>query len=176
MRNVDEGIIQKIIIPETNPAPNPEPSPRPKKRIVDCKCDAQLLNEIQLKVRKSTALTCLKRTQFIRTLQVNGIHNKREYSNYTNSHIDNNFPTDPFTKFRDFKWEETYVDIAPYYTKSEYITRLQRFEGNDMEIDALREDHEELLEYLCKKDTKIPDSYPWYYYGGDNPNEWVIFD
>ena len=87
---------------------------------------------VQLKVRKSTDLNSLKRPPFIRTLQINRIHNKREYSNYIHSHIDNNFPTDPFTKFPDFKWEETYVDIAPYYTKSEYITRLQELEREDM--------------------------------------------
>lgn len=94
-------------------------------------------------------------------LMRNDIHNYKDYINYQKNKI-LNLPANLFEKFPNFKFIDTYrINECPYYNKKECLKVIKKYED---ELTLIFDDDEK-LEYLCKKDKKIPNECLWHFYG-----------
>jgi superfamily II DNA or RNA helicase len=99
--------------------------------------------------------------QIVIQLMRNDIHNYKDYINYQKNKI-LNLPSNLFEKFPNFKFSDTYrKGECPYYNKKECLKIIKKYE----EELTLIFDDDEKLEFLCKKDKKIPNECLWHFYG-----------
>ena len=106
----------------------------------------------------------------------NDIHNYGIYLNYIKDNIQLKFPENLFEIYPLFDFNKTYkFNSSPYYSREECIKKIKIYQDDllfEEELD--KEDNIELLNFLVKKDEKIPNECLWTYYGG-NKEDFIIF-
>jgi hypothetical protein len=112
----------------------------------------------------------------IRQLKYNDINNYSKYLKYINENPKLNFPEKLFEIYPLFNFNETYKNnSSPYYSREECIKMIKIYEEDLIFEDEMdKEDNIDLLEFLIKKDKKIPNECLWFYYGG-NKKDFIIF-
>jgi superfamily II DNA or RNA helicase len=112
----------------------------------------------------------------IRQLKYNDINNYSKYLKYINENPKLNFPEKIFEIYPLFNFNETYKNnSSPYYSREECIKMIKIYEEDLIFEDEMdKEDNIDLLEFLIKKDKKIPNECLWFYYGG-NKKDFIIF-
>lgn len=103
-------------------------------------------------------------------LMNNNIHNYKSYIEYISleENKELNLPLELFKLYPNFNFNNTYKNnTSPYYNRDECIEAIKRYMDDFMEDEDInKEDNEDILEYLHKKDKKIPNHPLNYYYGG----------
>jgi superfamily II DNA or RNA helicase len=103
-------------------------------------------------------------------LMNNNIHNYKSYIEYISleENKELNLPLELFKLYPNFNFTNTYKNnTSPYYNRDECIEAIKRYMDDFMDDDDInKEDNEDILEYLHKKDKKIPNHPLNYYYGG----------
>ena len=103
-------------------------------------------------------------------LMNNNIHNYKSYIEYISleENKELNLPLELFKLYPNFNFNNTYKNnTSPYYNRDECIEAIKRYMDDFMDDDDInKEDNEDILEYLHKKDKKIPNHPLNYYYGG----------
>jgi superfamily II DNA or RNA helicase len=111
-----------------------------------------------------------------RQLKFNDIHNYNDYLIYIKENPKLNYPEKLFEMFPSFDFNDTYnKNSSPYYSREECIKKIKIYEDDlifEEEID--KENNGELLDFLIRKDEKIPNECLWFYYGGDK-KDFIIF-
>jgi superfamily II DNA or RNA helicase len=112
----------------------------------------------------------------IRQLKYNDINNYSKYLKYIKENPKLNFPEKLFEIYPLFNFNETYKNnSSPYYSREECIKMIKIYEEDLIFEDEMdKEDNIDLLEFLIKKDKKIPNECLWFYYGG-NKKDFIIF-
>ena len=114
--------------------------------------------------------------EIIRQLKYNDIHNMNKYMIYINENKQLNLPENLFEDFPSFNFNETYKNnSSPYYSREECIENIKNLQ-NDLifEEDIDKENNMDLINFLIKKDDKIPNECLWNFYGGDK-EDFIIF-
>jgi len=112
----------------------------------------------------------------IRQLKYNNIHNYSKYSKYIKDNELLKLPEKLFEVYPSFDFNETYINnSSPYYSRKECIEMIKKYQDDLIFEDEMdKENNNELLEFLIKKDKKIPNECLWMYYGGDK-KDFIIF-
>jgi superfamily II DNA or RNA helicase len=111
-------------------------------------------------------------------LMNNNIHNYKSYIEYISleENKELNLPLELFKLYPNFNFNNTYKNnTSPYYNRDECIEVIKRYMDDFMDDDDInKEDNEDILEYLHKKDKKIP-NYPLNYYYGGLISDFLLF-
>ena len=111
-------------------------------------------------------------------LMNNNIHNYKSYIEYISleENKELNLPLELFKLYPNFNFTNTYKNnTSPYYNRDECIEAIKRYMDDFMEDEDInKEDNEDILEYLHKKDKKIP-NYPLNYYYGGLISDFLLF-
>lgn len=111
-------------------------------------------------------------------LMNNNIHNYKSYIEYISleENKELNLPLELFKLYPNFNFNNTYKNnTSPYYNRDECIEAIKRYMDDFMDDDDInKEDNEDILEYLHKKDKKIP-NYPLNYYYGGLISDFLLF-
>ena len=111
-------------------------------------------------------------------LMNNNIHNYKSYIEYISleENKELNLPLELFKLYPNFNFNNTYKNnTSPYYNRDECIEAIKRYMDDFMEDEDInKEDNEDILEYLHKKDKKIP-NYPLNYYYGGLISDFLLF-
>ena len=172
LRLVDRNVMQRIRAPvQRNRKPGEPMVPIPFR---ECDTDNALLDKIRLRLRKSTDLSRLRVETLVAHLGRCDIHTFEAYQAHCRANQDLGFPANPYLRFgKEFSWESTYLGETPYYSSEEWTDAVMCLEEMN-KIEAV-DDHDTLLHNLCSQDPRIPPMYPWEYYGGGEPGEWLMF-
>ena len=150
-----------------------------KKKLIDFKSsdnkDDKFIEEIETIIYniKNTNIT---KDSITRQLRYNNIHNYNDYLKYIKENPKLNFPEKIFEIFPSFDFNNTYIKkSSPYYSREECIKIIKTYEEDLIfEEDIDKENNSDLLEFLTKKDKKIPNECLWFYYGGAK-KDFIIF-
>ena len=112
--------------------------------------DAVLLDLVQRKKYSNWT-----RKKIIELLMHEDIHTRIEYKAFITNRPEFNLPVNPFDKFPDFTFEQTYKK-SPYYTKDEAKTKYQEFKEKLEEEEKDIEEIDDLHLYLNQQDNKFP--------------------
>jgi|688.fasta_scaffold30425_6 superfamily II DNA or RNA helicase len=120
--------------------------------------------------------TNITKDSITRQLKYNNIHNYNHYLRYINENLKLNFPENLFEMFPSFDFNNTYnKNLSPYYSREECIKMIKIYEDDVIfEENIDKENNSDLLEFLTKKDKKIPNECLWFYYGGAK-KDFIIF-
>ena len=148
-----------------------------KKKLIDFKSsdnkDDKFIEEIETIIYniKNTNIT---KDSITRQLRYNNIHNYNDYLKYIKENPKLNFPEKIFEIFPSFDFNNT-KKLSPYYSREECIKMIKIYEDDLIfEEDIDKENNSDLLEFLTKKDKKIPNECLWFYYGGAK-KDFIIF-
>jgi superfamily II DNA or RNA helicase len=116
--------------------------------------------------------------KIITHLMNNNIHDYNSYLKYI-SLKDNeslNLPLELFKSYSNFNFNDTYKNnSSPYYSRDECIEAIKRYKIDFIDTDDIdKEDNNQIVEFLHKKDPKIPNHIFWIYYGG-SINDYLLF-
>jgi len=144
-------------------------------KIDDIKKDNEFIEDIQT-ILYEIQNKNMTEQMIIRQLRYNDINNHKKYLNYIKENPKLNFPEKIFEKFPSFNFNNTYKNnSSPYYSREECIKMIKIYEEDLIFEDEMdKEDNNDLLEFLIKKDKKIPNECLWFYYGGDK-KDFIIF-
>jgi hypothetical protein len=110
----------------------------------------------------------------ITQLRYNNIHNYKNYLIYIKENSQLNYPEKIFEVYPSFDFNKTYKNnSSPYYSREECIEKIKYYREDLIFEEEL--DNDSLLEFLIRKDKKIPKECLWSYYGGDKM-DFIIFD
>jgi superfamily II DNA or RNA helicase len=137
--------------------------------------DIKFIEEIET-IIYSIQNTNITKDLITRQLKYNNIHNYNHYLRYINENPKLNFPEKLFEMFPSFDFNNTYnKKLSPYYSREECIKIIKTYEDDLIfEEDMDKENNSDLLEFLTKKDKKIPNECLWFYYGGAK-KDFIIF-
>ena len=137
------------------------------KSLDDKQIQSKIVSKIKTRIRlaKSAKPTIKK---FCNFLQDNNIFDSENYYKYLDTNEVFNLPRYIIRTFPDFCWRMVDPDKDLYYEKDECIEKLKEIRKDcEDEIDEM-DDNEDRLDFIHKKDIKIPNRNLVKYYGGED--------